>query len=249
MRSKQCRTVLRCDNYFIREMICLRQKREGLNGDCIAAIIQHEYLSENCEICIIEAIDEWNFKIVEQSILSASEDHMWTGQLVEMKDQFAVLDSVTSTLFVWKRGELGAKSIKIPDGGYEPKGMCVLQNVLGREELLAFHFHYSSLIGMFAIESTSLVNMRNVQLECIPGGLLWLPNKRTLVVSNHAWDMRYLCALRMTERDLTSYMMELDQKHLITVLGWFVLHDQSGNEKAIAIFDQHSSSVMFFQMA
>ena len=183
----------------------------------------------------------------EQSPRMACPESKGKGRMVELKCAIGVILEHPSILHIWRVGDAGIRQFPIPDCNYETSGMCVMENVLGREVLaLAFWQHNS--IGLFAIEMSGLVLVRQLELEFKPYGLLWIATKRTLLIGDNLENKEEMYAFRMMDRDLTSFKVTLDVKKSIEVMSWCVLPENNGNEKTIAIFYGKSNAVKMFDI-
>ena len=248
IRSKQCRTMFEFPQlYSIREMISLRGNSSEIES--IAMLILSKFTQKFLEIWVLESINDASFKVKGRSPRIACPESKLKGRMVELKSGLGVILEDPSILHIWRVGDAAILDFPIPDCNYETSGMCVMENVLGREEVLALAFWQHNSIGLFAIEMSGLVLVRQKELEFSPYGLLWIASKRTLLICNNLENKEEMYALRMMECDFTSYNVTLDLKRSIEVLSWCVLPENNGNEKTIAIFDCKSYAVMIFEMA
>ena len=228
-------------------MCCVRGN--STEGDIIAIIIQEKYFQQYCKILALEEIAVKEFKVGAQCKLKNDSDIKWQGEMAALKNGVAVIEKETSILHVWRFADRVASEFVISDGKCQIAGMRAMDNVLGSKELLALAFSNNKSIGFYAIELNGLVKVREVQLEFNPFGLLWLERKRTLLVQDEKGTAKELYAIRVTERDLATYKVTIDENKSFTALSWCVLIDKNGNEKAIAIFDCQSNYVKIFDMA
>ena len=76
--------------------------------------------------------------------------------------------------------------------------------------------------------------------------LLWIASKQTLLVSNIDVNAGEMCALHVTEGEVTSQTVTLDGVQDIVVRSWSVLRDKTGggSEHALALFDATTRSVV-----
>ena len=233
--------------YSIREMISLR--RQIYEGKNLALVIQENCSSQKCEFLLLQEFSEKKFGIRNRGALKGYRDSLWSGELAEVKNGVACIQSETSILNVWRACEPGARQFHIPGGECQLAGMAVMEDVLDGDEMLALAFWNKKSIGFFSIQLSGLVQVRDVQLEFNPYALLWIAGKQTLLIGDRNGNDEQICALRVTDCDVTSYTVTLEGKQRFAVLRWCVLPDMRGNESAIAIYDCESSSVKLFELA
>ena len=249
LESGQCDKVYECEaTESIKALISLRRNRT--EREMLAVLIMNkDGRQEGCKICVLEERTKKNFKEQGKCSLSGISNTEWSGRLVEMKCGLAMILNPVNILRVWQVGHPGVREFKIPGCDYETAGMCVMENVLGKEEVLALGCWVRSGIELFSFESNLLVKLRHIQIKYNPLGLLWIESKRTLLIGDNAENKGEMCGFKVTDRKMKSYKMKLDGNNTITILGWCVLHEESLNEKAIAIFDEKSKSLKKLKLA
>ena len=247
IRKKQCPTVFESGFLCtIKAMCCLRGN--STKEDILTILIQKEYPPQKCKLMALEESNENEFEVGARCKLQNYSGIKWKGVIAQMKSGVAVIQRGTSIIQVWQFADPAVHEFNIPDGDSQVAGMCSMENVLGKQELLALAFSNKKSIEFYAIELNGLVKVRNVLVECDPFGLLWLEGKQTLFIGDNDGNVHELCAMHVSDRDVTSYKVKIDDKESFEVLSWCVLLDKHGNEKTIALFDYQCNAVKIFDL-
>ena len=227
-------------------MCCLRGN--STRGDILAILIQQKYPPQKCKLRALEEITEGKFQVRDRCELQKYSGSTWNGLIAAFKFGVAVIQKETSILHVWQVGDTTAHEFNIPDGPWEIVGMCEMENVFGRDEIIALAISNNNSIGFYAIDMKRLVKVRDIQLEFELSRLLWLESKRTLLISDNEGNQDEIFALRVWQHEFTSYKVKIDDKESFDLFSWCVLPDKDGNEKAIALFDFQCDSVKIFHL-
>ena len=172
-----------------------------------------------------------------------------SGSVVELLSGELVATAIkTWELYVWRIGEQNARPLSYRGNDFDATALSVLENVLGRDELLALTFWNSECLGLFAIEQNELVLVHLVELEFIPFTMLWIASKETLLVSDSSHNHKQIFALRVTSRNSFADYVTLEGRVNIRVLSWCAVGDHTGNEKTAVLFDSHTHSLMKFEL-
>lgn len=248
IHRKQFRTVFECGmSYSIFDFLYIFPGN-STEKETLAILIKSKCMP-GCEIWLLEEGLEMKLQVRDGCALNGNIASMWEGKLLKMLSGVAVIKCENSILHVWRYGESEALQFLISDAECPYSGICVMENVLGRRELIALAIRNNNSIGFFALEPSGLLKVRQVQLDSTPCSLLWIASKGTLLIGENKGNKEELSALRVSERELTKCKVTIDGKHNSYANSWCVLPDMSGNEKAIAIFDYESDSVKLFALA
>ena len=121
-----------------------------------------KYPPQNCTLWALEDITERRLQARTVCELQKYSGSTWMGQMATVKGGVAVFQRETSILQVWRVGDPEAGEFIIPDGECQISGMYAMENVLGKQEILALAFSNKISIGFFSIELSGLVKVRDV---------------------------------------------------------------------------------------
>ena len=149
---------------------------------------------------------------------------------------------------VWKIGEQNARPLSIPVEDFYGGSLSVLENVLGKEELIALAFYSNKSIGLFAIDQSKLDLVRIILLEFSPVSMLWIVSKQMLFVSDRNYNKKEIFAVRLTRIAAFPDNVTLEGRTNINVLCWCALGHHSGDEKSVVLFDANTKHLLNFQL-
>ena len=250
MSSKGTTNVYTCeDGYYIVDIVCVREMAGA--AQAFAALFESKEKPHTYEVSVLEESgDHARLAVTQRCALDETTEGVCLGRLLELcSGELVARAYAMMNVHVWRRGDQTARKLHIPCEHYQTYGMCVMENVLGKQEIIALAFYDGKSIGMFAIEQNNLVSIKFIQLEFLPYRLWWIASKQTLLVSKDGGNTGEMCALRVTESDMTSQIATLDGVDHINVSSWCVLRDETGGgcEHALALFDYNTMSVMKFE--
>ena len=221
-------------NVMIPERVAVLIKRRDL-GVCDYELLVFELDKK-------KKIDSVTFKDDGDSCLSVSFVELHSGEIV-------VNVGYRWIALVWKIGDQNTRPLTTPSGSYITIDMNVLENVLGRGEVLALLFWRPRMVGIYAIEQNNLVLVQILALEFVPFSMLWIASKHTLLVADGNGNNKEMFALRLTHHDAFPDKVTFEGYTNIRVRSWCVLPDLTGNEEKIILFDKNTNSLMKFHLA
>ena len=247
MRSKQTSSVYKCDSgYSVCDLVWMSENVAAV--ETIAALVATKQRSHMYSVLVLEG-DEKRMEITQRCDLNETAQYEG-GRLVELRGgELAVKGNEMRNVHVWRRGEQSANTYNISGERYKTYGMCVIEKVLGRQEIITLAFFDDSSIGMFEIEQNQLVSIKYVSLEFTPFQLLWIASKQIFFINKLGGNAGDMCVLRVTADDVRVDRVALEPTQMkINVSCWCVLRDETGGEQALALFDYKSESVMMFEL-
>ena len=244
--NKNSSYIYTCVNGILINIECLRGNVR--TAQTVALLLERD-INEVCEYRILVLNVRNSEERISVTFNDSTLDWCNWGTVAELRSgELVAKTSAMRTVIVWKMGEQITRQLSIPVEDYYLCSLSVLENVLGKEELIALAFYSNKSIGLFEIEQNKLVLVRIIQLEFGPFWMLWIASKQTLLVSDWNGNKKELFALRLTDNAAFPDNVTLEGCTKIYVRSWCVLRDHAGNEKILMVFDYYTDSIMKFEL-